>query len=563
VWHSKLQAGSKATIPFAGKAADQISLDVNWLPDSGPAVFVQFISPDGQIKQLDYQNNGAVKIATESKLNTVLNLTGTYQIVLVNQSSNDLTFNVMLNGTSAQPTATPLTVSLYGGQVFTGTLGEEDSAQFHFLAKASQHLRLTLENQTSQAPDVQVLGPDGQPLAITPNAQNGYTILEGELSQSGQYSIAVVSRDKNSAGPFRLTLALIDQKAAPTPTIEATVGPDSASKATAIQYDVPAIGTFTPGSGETLYAFDGQAGQTALISVYVPSAAPLPNPGPTATPSSPALAYASVTLYDPDGLYVAEGTTGKDSDRSAPTIRLTLSKSGRYVIGVRGRGAASANGTFYLSVHGILPNPTATPAPTNFLPFEQMQNGQLNAGGSAQWTFSPKSDAALFVVRPGTDKAPTDKSATLQAQVLVFNGDGFLEATASAAAPGDELRIPVPRLSSKGNYQIVVRALNNTGGVYTIYVAGSLSGLVVFNTRSKTNPSGLAAVRSQPNANYAYFTQFSGDNYEAFAQSVDRQWVEVRVRDASSPSYRRYGWVNISDITVTYGTLANLAVVNP
>jgi hypothetical protein len=271
----------------------------------------------------------------------------------------------------------------------------------------------------------------------------------------------------------------------------------------------------------------------------------VPLSGSTPTPYVPV--FATLTLYGPTFNFIGEAATSSDNNRSQPALRVQLPQDGQYTIAVRGRGRARF-GDFQLTVIGIPPDATPTPAPSNFLPFEEAQKARLDSGGSGSvtWRFAPRGGSALFVMRP-------DPDSTLRAALDIYTAEGFLEATATAVKPGDELRIPLAKLSSDQEYHVIVRALDGTSGAYTLYASGSLYGLVVFNATRVA-----AYVRNGPSARATYFTRLFGLNFEAFARTADRQWLRVRDIDT-----KRFGWVSLDEISVTYGDVGKLPVENP
>ncbi len=542
--NSFLAAGSRISFKWEGKFDDDVNLFVFWRPGTGRNIIVRVTGPDGRTEQLPYEPS-----VTAVKLVRRLTQTGIYTLSIENQSDQEINYTIRLKADVPAPSPTPLTISISSGQILTGALAATDSAIYRFLGRASQQVRLALETTRLEAPALRVVGPDGVPLEAAVKTLNGFTTLEAGLTANGQYQIELQSQGENSAGPYRLTFFLLDKAAPPTPVVEATVGPDQARGATPLTTETT-VGSLSP-TEELLYSFAGQAGETAFVSLYLPIASPIPTPGaapldrPTPRPLPPV--FASVTVYDTDLNFIAQSSTSADNNRTTPTLAIPLTKNGTYFVVVRGRGAESKR-DFLLSVRRAAPNATATPNAPDFLPFEEIENGRITGQrdfGVQTWRFAPRGRNILFVMRPTPD-------SQLKASLEIYTREGFLEAVTVATEPGQELRIPLQGLSSNEEYRVVVRALDRTTGNYQIYASGNVHGLLVYKTRLGRQ----CYVRNGPSLRDTYFVILFGQNFEAFGRTQDGQWL--RVRDIET---RRYGWVSIRDVEVTYGDVARLPVV--
>jgi hypothetical protein len=543
---SRLTARTTATLRVAGKTGDQVSLLIYWNPGIDRAISLTWRAPDGTTTNIPLVEPAL----TSARLNVRLTATGTYQIIINNQSPTDIVYRVNVQATVPAPTATPPTISLSSGQTVTGNLTAQGVQVYRFLARANQTAYLALEMQSGASPQVQIQRPNGELVPGTTTATDGYSTLQVPLPDSGLYAVNIISRDGSSAGAFRFTFALIDARTIPTPTIEATIAP--VTNPIALNANTPVMGTLNT-AGEAVYSFAGAAGQTALISVYLPSPYPMqpagatPALGPTPPPTLVPPFYVTLTVYAPDGSFVAESASGSASDRTRPLLQVPLRADGQYTISVRGRGANGAGGTFFLTVIGIAPNATPTISPPNFLPFEDVQRATMRANERVEWRFQPKGATTLFVLRPRPN-------SPLRARVDVYTREGLLEATGTAEAPGDEVRIPVLKLSSTQDYRVVVTALDDTSGEYAIYAAGSLNGIVVFGTKNLS----INALSGPDGRQYALQTRLFGNFYEAIGRSADAQWLMVRNPEKSQRI--QYIWVRVQDVAIIYGSVNGLPV---
>ena len=546
---SFLAGGSRISFKFEGRFADNVDLFVFWRPGVGQNVFVSVSDPSGRLEELGYTSTSA----TSSAWRRTLNRAGVYTITIRNDSNQEIAYTVRLNAEIPAPTPTPQTIALSSGQIMRGRLGAPDSAVYRFLGRDSQQVRITLETQRADAPSLQLIAPDGTPLTgVRQTRLDGYVTLDAPLTQNGQYAISLISTEENAAGDYLLTFFLLDKSLPPTPAVEATLGADRASLAQPI-----AAGGYTQGqiaaAEEIYYRFSGRAGQTALISLYLPVAGEVSTPGapppvgrPTARP--PDSVFATVALYDSARNFIVEASSSADNNRTQPLLAVPLTQEGEYLIVVRGRGVGTTKRAFWLSVITTQPASTATRTPPNFLPFEEVQRAAIDGlrdQGLSEWRYTPRGRAALFVLRPTAD-------SRLKAALEIYTREGLREAYAVASSEGEELRIAIPQLSSSDDYRIVVRALDGTSGAFSLYSSGSVHGLAVFKTVRR------CYVRNAPSNNATYFTEFFGEHFEAFARTQDGQWVRVRDRETG-----RYGWVSIIQIEFTYGGVAKLPVEQP
>ncbi|GAB4544727.1 MAG: hypothetical protein OHK0023_01960 [Anaerolineae bacterium] len=531
-----LAPNSRVTLNFEGKFGDQLDLLVFWRPGKGSEVQVYF---DGRL--IDYESTSATSIAVRETLVA----SKRYPIQIVNDSNQEISYTIRLKASVPPPSPTPQTTTLSSGQIARGELQSVDSAIYQFLGRDSQQVRLILETGRTDTPSITLVAPDGSEVPVQQMRLNGYSTVSANLPTNGQYSINLITNGTEAAGPYRLTFFLMPQNVPPTPVVEATAAPNQAAAAQPITDFVAG----QIGQGEEQYfSFAGKAGQTVYFSLLLPIAAPIPTPGelpinrPTATP--PAAVFATLTLYDPNGNYLAEASTSAENNRTMPILSVTLPNDGAYTLAVRGRAIQPGRRDFTLSVAKFDAGALPTAIPSNFLPFEEPQQGQILAGRAAfqEWRFAPRGRTALFVMRPAPE-------STLKAVLEIYTRDGFREAIAVAQTEGEELRIPLEQLSSTDEYKVVVRALDNTSGAYTLYAAGSVHGLAVFKTVRTTY------VRNGPSNRDTYFAQLFGQNFEAFARSSDGQWVYVRDRESG-----RYGWVSIVQIEFTYGNVNSLPV---
>ncbi len=546
---SFLAGGSRISFKFEGRFADMVDLFVFWRPGVGQNVFVSVTDPSGRLEELGYTSTSA----TSSAWQRTLSRGGVYTLTLRNDSNQEIAYTIRLNAEIPAPTPTPQTIALSSGQIMRGRLNAPDSAIYRFLGRDSQQVRITLETQRSDAPSLQLIAPDGTPLSgMRQTRANGYVTLEALLTQNGQYAISLISTEESAAGDYLLTFFLLDKNLPPTPVVEATLGADRASLAQPI-----AAGGYTQGqiaaAEEIYYRFSGSAGQTALISLYLPVAGAVNTPGappqvgrPTARP--PDSVFATVALYDSARNFIVEASSSADNNRTQPLLAVPLTQDGEYLIVVRGRGVGTTKRAFWLSVITSSPDSTATRTPLNFLPFEEVQRTTIDGArdqGISEWRYTPRGRAALFVLRPTAD-------SRLKAALEVYTREGLREAYAVASSEGEELRLAIPQLSSSDDYRVVVRALDGTNGAFNLYSSGSVHGLAVFKTVRR------CYVRNAPSNNATYFTEFFGENFEAFARTQDGQWVRVRDRESG-----RYGWVSVVQIEFTYGSAAKLPVEQP
>jgi serine/threonine-protein kinase len=546
---SFLAGGSRISFKFEGRFADIVDLFVFWRPGVGQNVFVSVADPSGRLEELGYTSTSA----TSSAWQRTLTRAGVYTLTLRNDSNQEIAYTIRLNAEIPAPTPTPQTIALSSGQIMRGRLNAPDSAIYRFLGRDSQQVRITLETQRSDAPSLQLIAPDGTPLSgVRQTRANGYVTLDAPLTQNGQYAISLISTEENAAGDYLLTFFLLDKSLPLTPAVEATLGADRASLAQPI-----AVGGYTQGqiaaAEEIYYRFSGRAGQTALISLYLPVAGDVNTPGappqvgrPTARP--PDSVFATVALYDSARNFIVEASSSADNNRTQPLLAVPLTQDGEYLIVVRGRGVGTTKRAFWLSVITNQPNATATRTPPNFLPFEEVQRTAIDGTrdqGISEWRYTPRGRTALFVLRPTAD-------SRLKAALEVYTREGLREAYTVASSEGEELRIAIPQLSSSDDYRIVVRALDGTNGAFSLYSSGSVHGLAVFKTVRR------CYVRNAPSNNATYFTEFFGENFEAFARTQDGQWVRVRDRESG-----RYGWVSVVQIEFTYGGVAKLPIEQP
>ncbi|MHB8625072.1 MAG: serine/threonine protein kinase [Aggregatilineales bacterium] len=548
-----LPAGGKAAFTFQGKTNDSVHLLVYWLGNSDRSVVVTWTTPDGTTKPLDWK----ASLTTVDYI-TTLNAAGPYVITVTNRSKTDVTLNVDLRAIQPDATATPLTMALSSGQVLLSTPNATGGAIYQFLAHKGQHIHLALEVPVGQSPQLIVQQPNGQPLTAKPQLGNGYNTLDADLTQDGQYSVIVTGVVNIQ---LRMTFALTDQNAPPTPTVQLT--PDVSGQPTALASIPGEPGAFSANGllkldGQLLYTFDGVAGQTALVSLFIsPPTAILPVPGPTPTPGAPASVYAALTLFDPDNQYVGESGTADVANRAQPILHVLLTKTGKYTVELRARGTpgktvnpTDVGSPFYLTVVSGAANATATPVALNTLSFEKEQQATLTAGGNNSWQYVPASAQAstLFVVRPW-------HNTTLRAALDIYTLDGLWEGNATATNPGDDVRLLIP-LSSAQPYRIIVRALDNTASDYMIYAAGNPAGIVVFGTKRV-----IVITYAGPDPNkYPVRHNLFGENYEGFAQSADGQWLELR-----DPVSHQLAWARRDKIAITYGqnNVAGLPVDQP
>ncbi|PJF35978.1 MAG: hypothetical protein CUN49_07750, partial [Candidatus Thermofonsia Clade 1 bacterium] len=491
--------------------------------------------------------------ATASAWRRTLRQPGVYTLTIRNDSDQEIAYTIRLNAEIPAPTPTPLTVHISSGQIMRGRLNAPDSAVYRFLARSTQQVRLTVETQRSEAPTLQLIAPDGQPVREARQSRaNGYAVLEAPLSQDGQYAIALIATTDEAAGDYLLSFFLLAKDTPPTPTIEATLSADRADMAQSIAADGYAQGQIAA-SEERYYRFSGKAGQTALISLYLPVAGEVNTPGAPPpigrpTPRPPDAVFATITLYDAARNFIAEASSSAENNRTQPLLAVPLSADGDYLIAVRGRGLGSMARTFWLSVILSAPEATPTRTPINFLPLEEVQRVAIDGfrdAGISEWRFTPRGRAVLFVVRPTPD-------SKLKAALEIYTREGFREAFASANEEGEELRIAIPQLSSADDYRVVIRALDGSSGAFSLYASGSVHGLAVFKTVRR------CFVRNAPSNEATYFTEFFGVDYEAFARTADAQWVRVRDRET-----KRYGWVSVRQIEFTYGDLNKLPIERP
>jgi hypothetical protein len=398
-----------------------------------------------------------------------------------------------------------------------------------------------------------LIAPDGAPVREARQVRrDGYVALEAPLPQDGQYAISLIATEDAAGGDYLLSFFLLDKDALPTPTIEATLSADRANSAQTIGADGHAQGQIAAAE-ERYYRFSGRAGQTALVSLYLPVAGEVNTPGAPPpigrpTPRPPDAVFATVTLYDAARNFIAEASSSAENNRTQPLLAVPLAQDGDYLIVVRGRGMGTAARTFWLSVITRAPDATPTRAPINFLPFEEVQRVVIDSfrdGGISEWRFTPRGRTALFVMRPTPD-------SKLRAALEIYTREGLREAFAVAGAQGEELRIAIPQLSSAEDYRVVIRALDGTSGAFSLYASGSVHGLAVFKTVRR------CFVRNAPSNEATYFTEFFGVDFEAFARTADAQWVRVRDRETG-----RYGWVSIRQIEFTYGDVGKLPIEQP
>ncbi|MCS6872454.1 MAG: hypothetical protein NZ571_13460, partial [Anaerolineae bacterium] len=546
---SFLAAGSRISFKFEGKFADNVDLLVFWRPGVGRTVTVIMTSPDGKMEALDYTSASA----TASAWRRTLTQAGIYTVTIRNGSDQEIAYTIRLNAEIPAPTPTPPIIYISNGQIMRGRLSAPDSVIYRFLARSTQQVRITVETQRSEAPVLQLTAPDGSPVREARQLRaNGYAALEAQLLQDGQYAVSLIATEENAGGDYLLSFSLLDKTLPLTPTIEATI---SAEQLSVAQF-VPADGYIQDriaAAEERYYRFSGKAGQIALVSLYLPVAGEVNTPGapppigrPTPRPPDPV--FATVTLYDAARNFIAEATSSAENNRTQPLLIVPLAQDGDYLIAVRGRGTGSMARTFWLSVITTAPNATPTRAPINFLPFEEVQRVTIDGFrdfGVSEWRYTPRSRSVLFVMRPTPD-------SKLRAALEIYTREGLREAFAVASAPGEELRIAIPQLSSTDDYRVVVRALDGTSGAFSLYASGSVHGLTVFRTVRR------CFVRNAPSNEATYFTEFFGVDYEAFARTADGQWVRVRDRET-----KRYGWVSIRQIEFTYGDVNKLPIERP
>jgi serine/threonine-protein kinase len=546
----KLPARTRQVLKFNGKTDDQLNLLVFWLPGPERNFEVFVTTPDNRTFAMPLTEPAL----TSAKLTTRLTTSGTYQLVINNTSSTETTFNIQLEGVNAAPSPTPFTTSLSSGQTVTDTLSPLGSKVYRFLGRSNQRVYLALELKGNKSPELQVLTPDGTPLKNGVAQADGYTLFDAVLPVNGQYTVTVISQDNVASGNYRFTFALTTTDAPPTPTIEATVDPLALRQISSLPINSSVSGIITP-PGEASYQFDGKTGDTALFSLYVPSTAVVPivgaTPpvGPTLAPTALTPVHVTLTVYDPNGNYVAEATSSGVSDRTRPVLQVPLTKTGKYSVVLRSRGG-SRQAQYFLTFINQPPNSTATATPLKFLPFEEIQNDMVRVGDrEISWRYQPKATSVLFVLRPRPN-------STLQAQLDVVTKEGFLEYSLSATRPGEELRIPIAKLSSD-DYRIIVRSLNGTAGEYSLYVAGNLNGIVVFNTKALS----VQALRG-PNFNqFPLQTNIFGANFEAFGRSTDGKWLLMR--NPNKDQSFQYVWVLISSVQITYGDPSKLPIEQP
>lgn len=543
---SRLSGKAATTLQIAGKTGDQVSLLIYWNPGVDRAISVTWKAPDGTITNIPLVEPAL----TSAKFNARLTASGTYQIMIANQSPTDITYHISAQATVPAPTATPPTISLTSGQIVTGNLTPQGVQVYRFLARANQSAYIALEMTTGVSPQVQVQRPNGEMLPSTNTVSDGYNTLQVPLPEDGQYSVSIVSQGSDSSGPFRFSFALINSRALPTPTIEATLS--ARNSPLELTANVPVQGSLNT-AGEALYSFAGKPGQTALISLYLPALLALPPVGatpalgPTPSPTLVPPFYMTITVYSPNGSFVAEAASGGGSDRTAPLLQIPLDAEGQYIVSVRGRGVTNASRKFYLTVIRVAPDATPTISPLNFLPFEDVQKATVRPNESVEWRFQPKGRTTLFVVRPRP-------GSQLRAQIDIYTREGLLEATASAEKSGDEIRLPIPKLSSTQDYRIVIRSLDQTSGEYTLYAAGSLNGIVVFGTKNLR----INALAGPDAKQFGVQTYLYGNYYEAFGRSADAQWLMVR--NPEKTQRVQYIWVRVQDIAILYGSVNGLPV---
>ncbi|MBO9310212.1 MAG: PPC domain-containing protein, partial [Chloroflexi bacterium] len=546
---SFLAAGSRVSFKFEGRFADDVDLLIFWRPGVGASVSVSVSDPSGRTETLGYTSASA----TSSAWRRTLSQSGLYTLTIRNDSDQEIAYTVRLSGKIPAPTPTPLTIYITSGQIMRGRLNAPDSAIYRFLGRATQQMRVTVETQRSDAPALQLIAPDGTPVHEARQVRkDGYIALEAPLPQDGQYAISLIATEDAAGGEYLLSFFLFDKNALPTPTIEATLGADRAEAAQPIGADGHVQGQIAAAE-ERYYRFSGRAGQTALISLYLPVAGEVSTPGAPPpigrpTPRPPDAVFATVALYDAARNFIAEASSSAENNRTQPLLAVPLAQDGDYLVVVRGRGMGTMARTFWLSVILRAPDATPTRAPINFLPFEEVQRAAIDGfrdGGISEWRFTPRGRTALFVMRPTPD-------SKLKAALEIYTREGLREALAVASAQGEELRIAIPQLSSAEDYRVVVRALDGTSGAFSLYASGSVHGLTVFRTVRR------CYVRNAPSNEATYFTEFFGVNFEAFARTADAQWVRVRDRET-----RRYGWVSIRQIEFTYGDVSKLPIEQP
>ncbi len=531
-----LPANTKVAVRFDGKTSDNVSALIYWTNvdtvSTALGISISWITPDGTAKPINNNNPRQVSYSQ------ILPMSGTYTINIQNNSSADATLNIELRADVPQPTATPITTDLSSGQVLITQPNATGGAIYQFFAHAGERVHLALEVPSNQSPALTVLQPDGKPLDAKVQIGSGYNTLDAALSQNGQYTV-IISNASNK--PLRFTFSLVDAAAPATPTVQITAGapvPPIALNPANASGTFSAVGSL--GAGNTaIYSFDGIAGQNALVSLFVtPPSVTMPTPGLTVAPAAAAPVYMALTLFDPDGQYVAESSTADGLNRALPVLHAPLTKTGKYTVEIRARGAGKLNSPFYLTVVVVAPNATATPVALNTLPFEHIQKATLTVNGAVTWQFAPTRalPLTLFVVRPAA-------GTNLRASIDLYTLDGFWEGTATAAAQGDDVRLLIP-LTSVTPYRIVVHAIDKTSGDYTIYAAGNPAGIVVFGTGRLT-----VIPYKGPNPNkYPADRALFGDNYEAFAQSADGQWLELR-----DPVTHHVVWVRRDKVQITYG----------
>jgi hypothetical protein len=546
---SFLAAGSRVSFKFEGRFADDVDLLVFWRPGVGASVSVSVSDPSGRTETLGYTSASA----TSSAWRRTLSQAGLYTLTIRNDSDQEIAYTVRLSGKMPAPTPTPQTIYITSGQIMRGRLNAPDSAVYRFLGRATQQMRVTVETQRSDAPALQLIAPDGAPVHEARKVRkDGYVALEAPLPQDGQYAISLIATEDAAGGEYLLSFFLLDKNALPTPTIEATLSADRANIAQLIEADGYVQGQIAAAE-ERYYRFSGRAGQTALISLYLPVAGEVSTPGAPPpigrpTPRPPDAVFATVALYDAARNFIAEASSSAENNRTQPLLAVPLAHDGEYLIVVRGRGMGAMARTFWLSVIARAPDATPTRAPINFLPFEEVQRVVIDGfrdGGVSEWRFTPRGRTALFVMRPTPD-------SKLKAALEIYTREGLREALAVASAQGEELRIAIPQLSSAEDYRVVIRALDGTSGAFSLYASGSVHGLTVFKTVRR------CFVRNAPSNEATYFTEFFGVGFEAFARTADAQWVRVRDRETG-----RYGWVSIRQIEFTYGDVGKLPIEQP